>query len=123
MPFQTNTQPTNKLETANLQPGPQLGDQIGLRLLVIAAQRADQNLCAMYLLDRLGVPYDTLIATETELTAERLWQDNRAHYQGVVLTTGNLLYWEPASAQWTSAFDWESWQLLWRFEARLAFGN
>ncbi|MEZ4728935.1 MAG: hypothetical protein R3E79_17520 [Caldilineaceae bacterium] len=99
--------------------GPQIGDQIRLRLLVIAAERSDQNLQAITtLLDRIGIPYDRLIATETTLTQEQLWQGNRSCYQGVILTTGNLLYWNEEEDLWQSAFSLESWQLLWQYEAR-----
>ncbi|MEZ4869976.1 MAG: hypothetical protein R3C14_52095 [Caldilineaceae bacterium] len=99
--------------------GPQLGDQIRLKLLVIAAERSDQNLSAItILLERIGIPYTTFVATETTLTQEQLWQGHHAFYQGVILTTGNLLYWNEADKQWQSAFDLVSWQLLWRYEAR-----
>jgi hypothetical protein len=99
--------------------GPQTDDRIRLKLLVIAAESSDQNLLAIItLLDRIGIPYDLLIATEDALTQEKLWRENHAFYQGIILTTGNLLYWNKELAQWQSALDHEMWQLLWRFEAR-----
>lgn len=119
MAEQVMIEKTASITELEQQTGPQLGAQIRLRLLVIAPQRNDQNLCAISaLLDQIGVPYDTLIATETPLTAERLWQNNHAFYQGVILTTGNLLYWNADNRLWQSAFDPAAWQTLWRFEAR-----
>ncbi len=111
--------------------GAQIGDQIHLRLLVIAAIRSDPNLAAIsLLLDQIGIPYDILIATETALTAACLGEDSRedsgegngkdnvAAYQGIILTTGNLLYWNATDECWQSAFDETTWQLLWRYEKR-----
>lgn len=96
--------------------GPQSGDRIHLRLLVIAPQSSDQNLHAITaVLDQIGVPYDTLIATERALTTLPLWRQEEAFYQGVILTTGNLLYWQETESCWQSAFDATAWQLLRRY--------
>lgn len=93
--------------------GPQSGDRIHLKILVIAPQSSDQNLHAITaVLEQIGVPYDTLIATERALTTLPLWQANEAFYQGVILTTGNLLYWQERASCWQSAFDAADWQLL-----------
>lgn len=99
--------------------GAQLGDRIHLRLLIITAECSDPNLSAIVaLLEQIGLPYDTLVATTTRLTQTQLWQGEEAFYQGVILTTGNLLYWNAPSACWQSAFDDATWQLLWHYERR-----
>jgi hypothetical protein len=98
---------------------PQAGDVICLKLLVISAYREDPNLDAICsLLNWVGVPYDVLVATEETLSQERLWIGGRAHYQGVVITTGNLGQWNCSTEQWESVLSAEQWALLWRFEAR-----
>ena len=101
--------------------GAHRGDRIHLKLLVITAVRSDPNLEAIVaLFNQLGIAYDTLIATEQALTQAQLWQGREAFYQGVILTTGNLLYWNVQADCWQSAFDEAMWQLLWHFERRFA---
>lgn len=70
-------------------------------------------------LERMGMPYDTLFAVEEDLTLERL-VDEGGHgaYYAVILTTGDLGYWQGGS--YTYAFDADEWNLLWSYEA--AFG-
>jgi hypothetical protein len=110
---------SNSTDVGQQAVGPQSGDQIHLKLLVIAAESSDQNLQAIRaVLDQIGVPYDTLIATAQALTQRQLWQEREAFYQGIILTTGNLLYWHPQNESWQSAFDEATWQLLWHYQLR-----
>ncbi len=90
--------------------------KIALRLLVISATTQDPALAgAKTLLDQLGVPYEVLIATTSELTSQQLIApDGGGRYQGVLLTTGNLAYLDGAA--WKSAFTDEEWNLLWQYE-------
>jgi hypothetical protein len=71
-------------------------------------------------LDREGVPYDTMIATQAPpLTAGQLADGTtRAKYQAVILATGNLAYFD--GSVWGSAFSTDEWNTLRAFEA--AFG-
>ncbi len=93
-------------------------DVIDLKLLVVAANREESNLAAIVaLLDRLGTPYDTFIASEERLTEGHLWHGRHAYYQGIILTTGNLGYKSAVTQSWESAFNSEQWQTLWRYEA------
>jgi hypothetical protein len=118
--------PQHQDEQALLQPwqpeevgSPQTGDMIRLRLLVIAADGNDTQLEAITtILDRLGAPYDIMIAAQERLTEQRLWSGAHAHYQGVFLATNHLGRWNEQLHRWESAFDAEEWQTLWRFEAR-----
>ena len=91
-----------------------------LKLLLIAADGNETDYPALRaFLDQIGVPYDTLLAAETPLTSNRLWDGiGRGHYQGVVLTTGNLTYFDAAAAQWRSAFTDAEWATLWDYERR-----
>ncbi len=91
-------------------------DPVGLKLLVIAAQSDETVLDAIQaFLDEIGVPYDTLIATQTPLVSSMLWDGNsHGYYQGVLLTTGNLAY--NNAGVWTSAFTDDRWQILWNYE-------
>jgi hypothetical protein len=90
-----------------------------LKLLLIAADGNETDYPALRaFLDQVGVPYDTLLATETELTPSRLAGASGGNYQGVVLTTGNLTYYDAATAQWRSAFTDAEWATLWDYERR-----
>ncbi|MCB0064119.1 MAG: hypothetical protein KDE19_18475, partial [Caldilineaceae bacterium] len=90
-----------------------------MKLLVITPVEADPNCQAItLLLDQIGIPYDVLIATENQLMQEQLWHGSQARYQGIILATGNLLYWSEAEACWKSALSLASWQLLWAYEIR-----
>ena len=95
---------------------------IDMKLLVIAAdgKETDYPYIAATL-DQIGIPYDVLIATQTTLTPDRLW-DGAVHgyYQGIILTTGSLVYYDPATNSWPSAFDQSEWQTLWDYEALFA---
>ncbi len=90
--------------------------KIALRLLVISATTQDPALAgAKTLLDQLGVPYEVLIATASELTSQQLIAPGGSgRYQGVLLTTGNLAYLD--GAEWKSAFTDTEWNLLWQYE-------
>ncbi len=96
-------------------------DPIDLKLLVISATADDQDLPAIRAtLDRIGLPYDVLIASQTPLAKSALW-DGQLHgyYQGVILTTGDLGY-SPSPGVWESALNEAEWATLWEYEA--AFG-
>ncbi len=95
---------------------------IDMRVLVIAADGNEPGLPAIRnTLDYVGVPYDVMIATNEALTADRLCTltagYGNARYQGVVLTTGNLSYFNPTSQLYESAFTSEEWTRLWQYEA------
>ncbi|MEI7643543.1 MAG: hypothetical protein WCJ55_04450, partial [Chloroflexales bacterium] len=87
--------------------------------MISADGKETDFLALIAILDRLSVPYDTLIATETTLTSSMLW-DGVSHgcYQGIMLTTGNLTYHDSRINAWTSAFSNDEWQLLWKYEAQ-----
>lgn len=96
------------------------GQSVEMKLLVISADGAETDYPAITVaLDRVGVPYDTMIATQTELTAAML-SDSPTHgrYAGIVLTTGNLIYFDGSS--WPSAFTPAEWQILHDYQT--AFG-
>ena len=90
-----------------------------LRLLVIAASRDDTTLPAIrQVLGYLGTPYTVHVATQTpgELTQDKLSSGCHAHYQGIILTTGDLSY-ETASGDTQSALTEAEWQTLREYEA------
>ena len=102
-----------------LLAGPQLGDTIELKLLLISAHKGDPNLLAMiHILDSIGIPYDTFIAQEENLTEARLWNMSSAYYQGIILITGNVGQWDDALSRWACEFDEEEWRVLRTFQQR-----
>jgi hypothetical protein len=94
------------------------GKPVKMRLLVVSADGNETDLPALQaFLDQIGVPYTTMIATETDtLTPEMLRDGDVGKYQGVILTTGNLTH-NPGDNNWISAFSAEEWQTLWDYEA------
>lgn len=74
-------------------------------------------------LDEIGVPYDTLVVTQTpnfsaSALASLLSSDGQTgNYYGIILTTGNLGYVDSSGA-YVSAFTADEWQTLWDYEAK-----
>ncbi len=91
-----------------------------MKLLVISADGTGYDLQSLQAaLDRLGMPYDLMSARDTRLTSSMLWDADHGHYQGIILTTGDLVY-STANGTWESAFDDDEWATLRQYEA--AFG-
>ncbi|CAM3463426.1 hypothetical protein [Polaromonas hydrogenivorans] len=91
---------------------------INMKLLVVSADGNEPVFSGIKsILNQIGVPYDTLVASKTPLTAQTLSDGLGAgRYQGVLLTTGNLAY-EASPNNWQSAFTQAQWQMLWQYEA------
>jgi hypothetical protein len=102
--------------------GAQAAPTVGMRLLVIAADGNETDYPAIRsFLDQVGVPYDAILATEVPLTEELLQvSPTEGRYQGIVLTTGNLTYFDAEAGTWQSAFTPEEWTRLRSYQA--AFG-
>ncbi len=64
------------------------------------------------------MPYTTLIASTTPLTAAML-QDSPTHglYDGVVLATGDLTYYDATAGTWQSALTTDEWNLLHTYQS------
>ena len=91
---------------------------IDMKLLVISADGNEPVFAGIKsILNQIGVPHDTLIASQTPLTAQTLSDGLGAgRYQGILLTTGNLAY-DAGGGNWQSALTQAQWQLLWQYEA------
>ena len=90
---------------------------IDMKLLVISADGTEPVFAGIKsILNQIGVPYETLIATQSPLTAATLSDGLGAgRYQGILLTTGNLGY-LAADGSYQSAFSAIQWQMLWDYE-------
>lgn len=77
-----------------------------LKLLVIAANGAEPTLGAIQnTLDYLGTPYDVVVAaTDPAVTPGKLSSGCRSFYQGIILTSAELVY-ESAPGTYVSAFE------------------
>jgi hypothetical protein len=99
-------------------PGlPQGADtQVQLKLLLITATSDETGFDAMKtFLGRIGVPFDVLVASTETLCAEKLESaTSLGNYQGIILTTNNLAYFD--GTNWASAFAPEEWQMLADYE-------
>ncbi len=96
------------------------GASINLKLLVISADGNETDFPAIQaFLKQIGIPFDTLIATKAPLTAGMLSDGGaKAYYQGIILCTGNLTYYNGTAGQWQSAFTSDQWTTLWQYEAK-----
>lgn len=97
-------------------------ESIDMKLLVIAADGNETDYPYIRAtLDQLGIPYDVLLAANDALTPERLSDGaDHGYYQGIILVTGGLIYYDSAAQNWPSALDTTEWNTLWAYEA--AFG-
>jgi len=95
---------------------------IDMRVLVLAADGNEAALPAIKnSLDYLGVPYDVVLAKDTVLAQGMLCTASGGSalgkYQGVMLATGSLVYYD-ATLGYTSALSTEEWTRLWQYEAK-----
>ncbi|MEV6521699.1 hypothetical protein AB0M43_07170 [Longispora sp. NPDC051575] len=92
------------------------GDRVALRQLVIAVDEADFGLATWRSeLDRVGSPYDVLLAGATPLGA-LVREDGVGRYDAVLLTSAALLT-ADGNGGYTSALDAGEWTALWNYEA------
>jgi hypothetical protein len=87
--------------------------QVDLKVLVISTgdRTEDPGLELMArTLDQIGVPYDVLDSTTTDLTDGTLSTGNRGHYNGIVLTQADLF------APGGSGFTGDEWRRLHSYE-------
>jgi hypothetical protein len=86
--------------------------KVRLRVLVIASDAADFGLPTWKsILDKIGQPYDVMLAGSQTLTASQLVNnDGTAKYNAILLTDNGL------ASQGTSAFDSNEWSILWSYE-------
>ena len=94
--------------------------RLDAKILVISADGTEPVLGAIrQAADYEGIPYTLYVASKTPggFTAGML-SDGGAHafYQGIVLTTGTLAYFNGTT--WTSAFNTSEWQTLWDYQAK-----
>jgi hypothetical protein len=101
------------------QAGSKSRDPIDLKVLVISADGNETDYPAIKaFLSQIGVPFGTLIATQTPLTSSMLWDGGlHGYYEGIILATGNLTYYNATDAKWESAFNDAEWAALWQYES------
>jgi len=94
-------------------------DPIDMKVLVITADGQETDFPEIKAtLDQIGVPYDVMTATQTTLTPQMLWDGGvHGYYQGIILVTGDLTYYDAATNSWPSAFTDAEWATLWQYES------
>ncbi|MGH3715187.1 MAG: hypothetical protein ACRDT4_17245 [Micromonosporaceae bacterium] len=100
--------------TAATAPG---AERVALRALVIALDASDFGLATWKsTLDRVGTPYDVLLARDEPLTADRLVRaDGVGRYNAILLSNNSLLY-QDELGNYVSGFDATEWNTLWDYE-------
>lgn len=91
---------------------------VDLKVLVITTGTAEQDQGLDLIddmLDEMGVPYDVLDATQTELTDELLVTNGQGNYNGIILTDSSLYYLGNGNVN-GSAFTLEEWKRLHAYE-------
>src|SRR6266487_4488101 len=90
------------------------------KILIISADGTEPVLGAIrQAADYEGIPYTLYVASKTPggFTPAMLSDGNaHAYYQGIVLTTGNLAFYNGTA--WSSAFSTSEWQTLWDYQAK-----
>ncbi len=91
--------------------------RVALRQLVIATDETDVGLMAWRtVLDRIGTPYDVVLAHNDRLAADRLVRpDGVGRYSAVLLTSSSLLFQKPGGG-YVSALDAAEWNAVWGYE-------
>ena len=93
---------------------------IDLKVLVIAADGTEADLPAIkQALDYLGTPYNvyTAVNTPNGLTPDKLANGCHGYYQGIILTDGELSYYNGSS--YVSALSQQEWVNLWSYQATM----
>src|SRR6202008_4937518 len=86
---------------------PPTGRSVDLRVLVVSTgdRSTDPGLELMArTMDQIGVPYDGVDSTPTELTDATLATGDRGHYNGIILTQADLF--TPAGSGFSPA-EWQ----------------
>jgi hypothetical protein len=109
--------PINTRVSTRFSPG--TTPKVKLKLLVVAATSDETTFEAIQtFLKQIGTPFDTLIASTTDLTEALLETDlGVGNYNGILLTTANLA-WNNPSTGWESAFTPTEWATLRLYEAQ-----
>ena len=112
--------PSNAPPTSGSTQLPETSATLDARLLVIAGDGSEPILGAIReAADYLGIPYTLYVASRSPggFTPSLLSDGaGHAYFQGVVMTTGSLAYFDGTS--WTSGFNTTEWQTLWDFQAK-----
>jgi hypothetical protein len=88
-------------------------------MLVLCPTSGDPNTEAISsILAHLGIPFDVVVADRERLSRAHLWQGNHAHYQGIIMSTGGLGYWQPEDDRWVFALGEEQKELLTQYQTR-----
>lgn len=92
--------------------------RITQRVLLLGATGAEPAyLAARDALERIGIPYRAVNASQEEVTAAMLSDGiSTCHFSGVIVATSGLAYSDPTSGTWQSALTLEEWQRLSSFE-------
>jgi hypothetical protein len=119
------TAPLATTTTAPVCQTPAVAQTINLKVLVIAADGSEADLPAItQTLTFLGTPYDVYVATQhsgsqpgvsSGLTPNLLSSGTTGFYQGVILTTGSLAYYNGSG--YVSGLSTQEWQNLWTYES------
>lgn len=112
--------PSNAPATSGSTQLPATGATVNAKLLIISADGSEPVLGSIrQAADYEGIPYTLYVATKTPggFTPDLLSDGGgHAYYQGIVLTTGSLAYFNGTA--WTSAFTSPEWQALWDYQAK-----
>jgi hypothetical protein len=104
---------------STLSAAPVTAPSVQAKLLVISADGTEVVLPVIrQALEYLGTPYTLYVASRSPggLTHAMLSDGGTGRYQGVILTTGNLAYFNGTT--WTSALSQEEWTTLAEYQAR-----
>ena len=112
--------PSNAPTTSGSTELPVTSARLDAKILVISGDGTEPVLGSIrQAAEYEGVPYTLYVASKTPgaFTPSMLSDGGgHAYYQGIVLTTGTLAYFN--GTMWTSAFNTSEWQALWDYQAK-----
>ena len=118
--FTRSSTPIVELAAVPAVTSPCPSPTIDLKVLVIASDGQEVDLPAIkQALEYLGTPYTVYVASQTPngLTPDKLSNGCHGFYQGIILTTGTLSYFN--GTDWVSALSQQEWTNLWNYEATM----
>ena len=112
--------PSNAPRPSSSTQLPNTSATLGAKVLIVSADSTEPVLgWIRQAAQHEGIPYTLYIASRSPggFTPAMLSDGgNHAYYQGIVLTTGNLAYFNGTA--WTSALNATEWQTLWDYQAK-----
>jgi hypothetical protein len=95
-----------------------IAERVAQRTLVLSAVDDEPAYgAARAALERIGVPFETHVATTSPFTSLRLFEDDgTCRYSSIILSTDMLAFYDEPNDQWISALSEPEWEMISSYE-------